>query len=107
MSEISANPDPDLAAPASGEYHLRLYISGLTPNSRKAVENIKTICEEYLPGRYKLEVVDIYQQPELAAAEQVVAVPMLIRMFPGARRLLIGDMSDTNKVLKGLDLLEL
>ncbi|RYZ39190.1 MAG: circadian clock protein KaiB [Sphingobacteriales bacterium] len=87
-------------------YVLKLYITGLTPNSRRAVENIKNICEEHLQGRYQLEVVDIYQQPELAKKEQIVAVPTLIKQLPSPLRRLIGDMSDTEKVLIGLNLLK-
>jgi circadian clock protein KaiB len=86
------------------KYVLRLYITGMTPNSKKAVENVKKICEEYLQGRYELEVIDIYQQPALAQGEQIVAAPTLIKKLPGPLRRLIGDMSNTEKVLVGLDL---
>jgi circadian clock protein KaiB len=85
-------------------YVLRLYITGMTPNSKKAVENVKTICEQYLKGKYELEVIDIYQQPALAQGEQIIAVPTLIKKLPGPLRRLIGDMSNTEKVLMGLDL---
>jgi circadian clock protein KaiB len=85
-------------------YILRLYITGMTPNSKRAVENVKQICEEHLPGRYELEVIDIYQQPTLAQQEQIVAAPTLIKKLPGPLRRLIGDMSNTEKVLIGLDL---
>jgi circadian clock protein KaiB len=86
------------------KYILRLYITGMTPNSKRAVENVKNICEQYLNGRYELEVIDIYQQPELAQGEQIIAAPTLIKMLPGPLRRLIGDMSNTEKVLVGLDL---
>jgi circadian clock protein KaiB len=85
-------------------YILRLYITGMTPNSKRAVENVKKICEQYLPGRYELEVIDIYQQPELAQKEQIIAAPTLIKKLPVPLRRLIGDMSNTEKVLIGLDL---
>ena len=85
-------------------YVLRLYITGMTPNSRRALENIKNICEQYLPGRYQLDVIDIYQQPTLATDEQIVAAPTLIKHQPYPLCRLIGDMSDTEKVLKGLGL---
>lgn len=85
-------------------YLLRLFVTGMTPNSKKAVENIKRICEEYLKGRYELEVIDIYQQPELAEEEHVFAAPTLIKKNPLPLKRLIGDMSDTEKVLSGLDL---
>jgi circadian clock protein KaiB len=85
-------------------YILRLYITGMTPNSKRAVENVKKICEEHLKGRYELEVIDIYQQPTLAQQEQIIAAPTLIKKLPGPLRRLIGDMSNTEKVLIGLDL---
>jgi circadian clock protein KaiB len=82
------------------EYVLRLYISGSTSKSALAIENIKWICEQYLKNRYDLEVIDIYQQPDLAREEQIVAVPTLIKRFPLPLRRLIGDLSN----LKVLDL---
>jgi circadian clock protein KaiB len=86
------------------KYVLRLYVSGSTLKSALAVENIKRICEQYLKNRYDLEVIDIYQQPNLARDEQIVAVPTLIKRLPPPRRRLIGDMSNPKKVLFGLDL---
>lgn len=85
-----------------GRYVLRLYITGMTPNSKKAVENIKKICEEHLAGRYNLQVIDIYQQPSLAEGEQIIAAPTLVKIQPAPLKRLIGDMSDTEKVLSGL-----
>ena len=85
-------------------YVLRLYITGTTPKSLNAIANIKKICEEHLQGRYDLEVVDIYQQPSLAAGKQIVAVPTLIKKLPLPLRKLIGDMSNTEHILLGLDL---
>lgn len=84
-------------------YEMRLFITGATPNSVRAVANMKKICETYFPGNYKLEIIDIYQQPFLAKDEQLIALPMLIKSSPLPLKRLIGDMSDTNKVLKGLD----
>ena len=86
------------------KYVLRLYVSGSTLKSALAVENIKRICEQHLKNRYDLEVIDIYQQPNLARDEQIVAVPTLIKRLPRPLRRLIGDLSDQNKVLFGLDL---
>jgi circadian clock protein KaiB len=86
------------------KYVLRLYVSGSTLQSALAVENIKRICEQHLKNRYDLEVIDIYQQPNLARDEQIVAVPTLIKRLPPPLRRLIGDMSDLKKVLIGLDL---
>lgn len=91
-------------AARSPRYTLRLYITGSSPRSLRAVTNIKRICEEHLKGRYDLEIVDIYQQPVLAAGEQVIAAPTLIKKLPQPLRRLIGDMSNTDQVLFGLDL---
>jgi circadian clock protein KaiB len=86
------------------KYVLRLYITGITPKSTRAIQNIKKICEENLKGRYELEVIDIYQQPVLAKDEQIIAAPTLIRKLPLPLRRLIGDMSDKDRILVGLDL---
>ncbi len=85
-------------------YLLKLYITGASPNSVKAVNNLKIICEQYLKGRYELEIVDIYQDPLTAKNEQIVALPLLIKSRPLPVRRLIGNMSDTKKVLEGLEL---
>jgi circadian clock protein KaiB len=86
------------------EYVLRLFISGASSNSVKAVNNIKQICEVHIKNNYILEVIDVHQQQKLAEKEQLIALPMLIRKKPLPERKLIGDMSDTKKVLKGLGL---
>jgi len=86
-------------------YVLQLFITGATPNSMRAVTNLKQICETHLKGIYSLEIIDVYQQLEAAEKEQLVALPMLIKKMPYPERRLIGDMSDTQKVLKGLGLL--
>jgi circadian clock protein KaiB len=85
------------------KYVLRLYVSGSTSKSVLAIENIKRICEQHLKDRYDLEVIDIYQQPNLARDEQIVAVPTLIKRSPLPLRRLIGDLSNLQKVLFGLD----
>ena len=100
------NP-PKKRSPAGkrkAKYVLRLYVSGSTLKSALAVENIKRICEQHFKNRYDLEVIDIYQQPNLARDEQIVAVPTLIKRLPLPVRRLIGDMSTLKKVLVGLDL---
>lgn len=89
---------------ADETYVLRLYVTGTTPRSIRAIANLKQICEEHLKGRYTLEVIDLYQQPGLADGDQIVAVPTLIKRLPEPLKRLIGDMSDTDKVLVGLDL---
>ena len=86
------------------KYLLRLYVSGSTLKSSRAIENIKRVCEQHLKNRYDLEVIDIYQQAKLARDQQIVAVPMLIKRLPLPLRRLIGDMSNQEKVLFGLDL---
>ena len=86
------------------KYVLKLYVTGMTPRSMKAVMNIKEICEEHLRGRYELEIIDIFQQPVLAKGEQIIAAPTLIKKLPSPIRKFIGDMSDTEKILIGLDL---
>ncbi|MGD0817273.1 MAG: circadian clock KaiB family protein [Methanomassiliicoccales archaeon] len=85
-------------------YVLRLYVTGTTPRSQEAIRNIRTICEEELKGRYDLEVIDVYQQPMLAKLEQILAVPTLIRKLPLPSRKLVGDMSDKEKVVIGLEI---
>ena len=85
-------------------YVLRLYVTGMTPKSIRAIENVRTICEEHLHGRYQLEVIDVYQQPTLAKGEQIIAAPTLIKKLPLPLRKIIGDMSNTERVLLGLDL---
>ena len=86
------------------KYVLRLYVTGLTPKSARAIANVKTICDEYLAGRYELKVIDIYQQPKLAEGEQIIAAPTLIKQLPLPLRRLIGDMSDMERFLVGIDL---
>ena len=86
-------------------YVLKLSVTGTTPRSVMAIENIKRICEEHLKGRYRLKIIDIYQQPELAAKEQLVVAPTLVRKLPLPLRTFIGDLSQTEKILVGMDLL--
>jgi circadian clock protein KaiB len=86
------------------EYVLRLYIAGATPKSIRAVANIKEICHASLGDRYELEIIDIYQQPTLAKGEQVIAAPTLVKKLPLPLRKFIGDLSDTERILVGLDL---
>ncbi len=92
------------AKPRRKEYVLRLYVAGLTPRSRAAIANITAICEEYLQGRYDLEVIDIFQRPVLAREEQIIATPTLVKRLPAPLRRFIGDLSEREKVLVGLDL---
>ncbi len=92
------------ATPSEERYVLRLYVTGMTPRSTEAFASIKALCEERLKGRYELEVIDIYQHPQLAIDEQIVAVPTLVKMLPAPLRRLVGNLSDEDRVLLGLDL---
>lgn len=86
------------------KYVLRLFVAGLNPKSQKAIASIKKICREYLEGRYDLEIIDIYQNPIFARDGQIIAAPTLIKKFPEPLRRFVGDMSNTGKLLVGLDL---
>ncbi len=96
-----------LAEAAVGDEHyvLRLYVTGQTPRSLRAIENIKRICEKHLSGRYDLEVIDIYQRPSLAVGERIIAAPTLVKSLPAPIRRFVGDLSNTEKILFGLDLI--
>jgi circadian clock protein KaiB len=86
------------------QYVLRLYVTGATPRSARAIDNIRSICEERLEGHYTLEVVDVYQQPQLAQDENIVALPTLVKQLPQPLRRMVGDLSKREKVLHSLDL---
>ena len=87
-----------------GFYVLRLYVSGLTPNSQRAIKNVRAICAEHLEGRYQLDIIDIYQQPNLAKEAQIIAAPTLVKELPQPLRKFIGDMSKTERILLGLNI---
>jgi|ERR1043166_503043 circadian clock protein KaiB len=88
----------------SAAWELRLYVAGQTPKSVTAFANLKKICEEYIPGKYNLEVVDLLKNPTLAKGDQILAIPTLVRKLPQPIRKILGDLSDTERVLIGLDL---
>ncbi len=93
------------AGEENGEvWELRLYVAGQTPKSLAAFANLKKFCEEHLAGRYRIEVIDLVQQPQLARGDQIFAVPTLVRKLPEPLRKIIGDLSNTEKVLVGLDI---
>jgi len=96
--------EANLTLSSTGKYLLRLYVTGSTPNSVRAIDNIKKICEEHLEGHYELDVIDLYQKPNLAKGEQIIAAPTLIKRLPLPLRRIIGDMSNTERILVGLDL---
>jgi len=85
-------------------YVLKLYVAGQTPNSLAAFKNLKIICEKYLAGRYSIEIVDLLKNPKLAKGDQIIAVPTLVRQLPEPLRKIIGDLSNTERVLVGLDI---
>lgn len=94
----------EAAALPAGQYKLRLFITGSTPRSARAIENMRRICAENLEGRYDLEVVDVYQDPEATKELQIIATPTLVKILPEPLRRIIGDLSDRERVLAGLDL---
>ena len=85
-------------------YLLRLFVAGLTPRSLEAIENVRNLCEQHLKGRHRLEVIDIYQLPEAASEDRIVAVPTLVRKLPLPLRIFVGDMANKDKILEGLDI---
>lgn len=87
-----------------GYYHLRLYVAGQTTKSLAAMANLKRVCEEHLAGRYEMEVIDLLKNPKLAAGDQILAIPTLVRRLPAPLKRIIGDLSNTEKVLVGLDI---
>jgi circadian clock protein KaiB len=99
-----ARPRPKKAAAKRDDYVLRLYTSGTSPRSARAVGNLRRVCEDRLKGRYRLDVIDLYQQPELARSDDVIAVPTLVKELPRPSRRVIGDLSDEAKLLDGLAL---
>jgi len=98
------NPSHEWDKEDDSVYILRLFVAGASPVSVRAINNLHVILEEHLKDRFELEIIDVHQQPELVKSENVTAVPMLIKMSPMPLRRLVGDMSDTNKVLRGLSL---
>lgn len=103
IHDSTAEFEQALLEPAA-EYILRLYIAGSSPKSLQAIANVKRICEQNLLGHYELQVIDLYQQPQLAQGEQILAAPTLIKKLPQPLRRVIGDMSSAERVLVGLDL---
>ena len=100
----TAASEQSLVKPGRLQYELCLYVAGMTPRSIRAIANIKKICEEHLKGLYDLQVIDLYQQPALAEGNQIIALPTLLRKLPPPLRRIIGDFSDRERVLVGLDL---
>ncbi|HEX5012394.1 MAG TPA: circadian clock KaiB family protein [Planctomycetota bacterium] len=100
-----ASPDGGASATGSAErWDLRLYVAGQTPKSMLAFDNLKRLCEEHLQGRYRIEVIDLVETPKLARDDQIVAIPTLVRKLPQPIRKIIGDLSDTERTLVGLQI---
>ncbi len=97
-------PEPPEPPPAGGEgfWELRLYVAGQTPRSVTALQNLKRLCESHLAGRYRIEIVDLLKNPQLARSDQILAIPTLVRKLPEPVRKIIGDLSQTERVLVGL-----
>jgi circadian clock protein KaiB len=94
--------NPDILFPFEGKLILQLFVSGMSPKSMEAIENIKLLCDTYLEGAFDLEIIDLYKNPEAANSNQVVFSPSLIKQLPLPKKTLIGNFSDTKKVIKGL-----
>ncbi len=99
-----SDTEPDSAVGDPDRWELRLYVAGETARSVAAISNLKQICEEHLAGKYSIEIIDLLENPQLAAGEQIVAIPTLERRLPEPVRKIIGDLSNTERVLIGLDL---
>jgi len=98
--------DVELVEQAAGteEFHLRLYVAGASPKSLEAFNNLRKLCETHLASRYEIEIVDLLEHPRLARGDEIVAIPTLVRQLPAPMRKIIGDLSDTERVLVGLQL---
>jgi circadian clock protein KaiB len=96
--------DPSEVSEEAEQWHLRLYVAGQSPKSLRAFANLMQICEEHLDSRYDVEIVDLLENPQLAAGDEIVAIPTLVRRLPAPMRKIIGDLSDSDRVLVGLQL---
>ncbi len=103
-SRRASNGQPPQTDGNAARWNLRLYVAGQTPRSLTAFKNLKEICEEYLKGQYHIEVVDLMENPTLARGDQILAIPTLVRKLPQPIRKIIGDLSNTERVLVGLDI---
>ena len=104
LQDATAAFEQALQETDQAHYLLKLYVSGMTPNSQRAIKNVQKICEEHLQGRFELQIIDIYQQPIFAKDGQIVAIPTLVKELPPPLRKFIGDLSQTERILAGLDL---
>jgi circadian clock protein KaiB len=95
--------DEQVETPSDDAWELRLYVAGQSPKSMRSIKNLERMCEEQLPGRYRIEIIDLIEHPELARVDDIIALPTLVRKLPPPIRRVIGDLSDANKVLVGLE----
>lgn len=103
-SDKTAEYERLLEESKTARYVLRLFVSGTTPRSLQAIESVRALCDEHLAGRYEIQVIDVYQRPELAGGHQILAAPTLVKELPPPVRRLIGDLTDVERVLAGLDI---
>jgi circadian clock protein KaiB len=103
-SDQPETQDPSLSDASGNVWELRLYVAGKSPKSLAAFANLKRICEEHLPGRYRIEVIDLLEHPQLAAGDQIVAIPTLVRRLPEPLCRIVGDLRNTERTLVGLQL---
>ncbi len=104
QKKVSGGKAPRLTAAQKAQWHLKLYVAGKTGRSETALQNLELICEEHLKGKYDLEIIDLLEKPQLAKGDQIFAIPTLIKKVPKPVRKIIGDLSDTERVLVGLNL---
>ena len=104
MPKKSKPDTATLSSPSPESWNLRLYVAGMTPRAVAAFANLKKLCEEHLAGRYDIEVIDLLKNPKLAAGDQIVAIPTMVRKLPAPMKKIIGDLSNEERVLVGLDL---
>ncbi len=102
MKTARAKSKPNMAE--DGKWNLRLYVAGQSPKSLRAFANLKKICEEHLAGKYSIEIIDLLKNPQLAAGDQIIAIPTLVRQLPVPIKAIIGDLSNVERTLVGLDL---
>jgi circadian clock protein KaiB len=104
LTEINESSTEEAEINDSVVWELRLYVAGQTPNSLRAFANLQKICDEHLKGKYKIEIIDLLKQPQLAAGDQILAIPTVVRRLPEPLKKIIGDLSNTDRVLVGLDI---
>jgi circadian clock protein KaiB len=106
-SPKKAAASAEVKSDAEGKWSLRLYIAGQSPKSMTAMTNLKRLCEQHIPGQYSIEVIDLMKNPQLAQVDQILAIPTLVRKIPEPMKRVIGDLSDTERTMIGLDLRQL